>query len=72
MSENSIVQKFSICEMGDNSRDLGKQIAAIYNFSEVPLILTLEVVVVGTLQCSVFLFRMECVICSRQYLVCSV
>ena len=38
--------------MGDNLRDLGKQIAAIYNFPEVALILSLEVVVVGTLQCS--------------------
>ena len=45
--------------MGDNLRDLGKQIAAIYNFPEVPLILTLEVVVVGTLQCGVVMFSVQ-------------
>ena len=38
----SILWTFSICGMGDNLKDLWRVMAAIYNFTQVPLTLPLE------------------------------
>ena len=41
----SILWTFSICGMGDNLKDLWRVMAAIYNFTQVPLTLPLEAAV---------------------------